>query len=202
MRSLKFVALLLIAASLLALPSCSKKVVSRISEDSVVDLSGRWNDTDSRLVSEKMISDCLGRPWSARHWEREAKKPSVIVGTIRNESSEHIAVKTFVGDIETALINSGQVEMVGSAEEREDLRDERADQQRYSSEETMKSWGREHGADYMLGGLISTITDEEKGKKVIFYQIDLNLIHIETNEKVWQGQEKIKKFIGRKKVSM
>jgi hypothetical protein len=29
----------------------------------------------------------------------------------------------------------------------------------------------------------------------VFYQIDLNLIDLERNTKVWQGQKKIKKYI-------
>lgn len=175
--------------------------VQRIPEDAVLDLSGRWNDTDSQLVSEEMIQDCLNRPWVTQHVERARRNPIVIVGIVRNESEEHIAINTFIGDIERALINSARVEMVASAEERQQVRDERDDQQRNASDETMKRWGQEHGADYLMGGVISSITDAAKGETVIFYQVDLNLIHIETNQKVWQGQKKIKKYIGRKKVS-
>ena len=186
----------------LALPTaCAHKQVSRISADSTTDLSGRWNDTDSRLVSEEMIRDCIASPWTERHALQAGKKPAVIVGTIRNKSSEHIAVGTFTGDIERALINSDKVTMVASAEEREEVRGEREEQQEFASEETMKRWGREHGADYMLGGVIQTITDQEGGETVVFYQVDLNLVHIESNEKVWQGQQKIKKYIGRRKVN-
>ena len=29
----------------------------------VKDISGKWNDTDSRLVAEEMIRDCTARPW-------------------------------------------------------------------------------------------------------------------------------------------
>ena len=52
-------------AGLAFLVGCSSggKKVSRIDSNSVTDLSGSWNDTDSRLVSEEMIKDCLGRPW-------------------------------------------------------------------------------------------------------------------------------------------
>jgi penicillin-binding protein activator len=179
-----------------ALAGCSGgKQVTRIDPGETVDLSGRWNDTDSRLVSEEMISDCMSRPWKAQHVQRAGKNPSIIVGTIRNKSSEHIAVGTFVGDIERSFINSGEAEVVASPEEREQVRDERSDQQQYSSEETMKAWGKEHGADYMLSGVINSIEDQEGGNKVVFYQVDLNLINLETNTKVWQGQKKIKKFI-------
>jgi hypothetical protein len=30
---------------------------------------------------------------------------------------------------------------------------------------------------------------------VIFYQVDMTLIDLERNTKVWQGQQKIKKYI-------
>lgn len=195
-------ALLLSTTLLLAGCASTGKVVSRISPDSVTDLSGRWNDTDSRLVSEEMIRDCLGQSWTMDHVEKVGKKPVVIVGVIQNKSSEHIAVGTFVGDIERALINSGKVQMVANPEEREQVRDERSDQQNNASEETAKRWGIEKGADYMMGGVINTITDEEKGSTVTYYQVDLNLIHLEDNSKVWLGQKKIKKFIGRRKVNL
>jgi hypothetical protein len=181
--------------------SCAPKKVERIPEDSVTDLSGYWNDTDSRLVAEEMIGDCLTGPWKPRHWEKAKEKPVVIVGIVRNKTDEHIAVETFIGDIERAMINSGEVTVVASAEEREGIRDEREDQQRYSSEESVKQWGREVGADYMLGGLISSITDEIKGERVVFYQVDLTLYDLETNEKAWTGQKKIKKYIRRARMS-
>jgi PBP1b-binding outer membrane lipoprotein LpoB len=164
----------------------------------VTDLSGRWNDTDSRLVSEEMIGDCLTSPWK-QEWHARRATPTVIVGTIRNRSSEHIAVGTFIGDVERAFINSGEVRSVASTEEREQVRAEREDQQQHASEETVKQWGREHGADYILSGTINSITDQEKGEKVVFYQVDLTLIDLEENTKVWQGQKKIKKYIGRGK---
>ncbi len=201
MNAFKSMAVMLMCFTVFACAGCSHKVVSRISSDSVTDLSGRWNDTDSRLVSEEMISDCLSRPWKVQHWETAKKKPVVIVGVIRNKTTEHIAIDTFIGDIEKSFINTGEVAVVASAEEREQIREERADQQTYSSEESVNQWGKEKGADYLLGGVISSITDEEKGEKVVYYQIDLNLINLEDNSKVWLGQKKIKKYIGKNKVS-
>lgn len=194
----KYAQALLLVAMVVGVAGCSGgKQVTRIDPDETVDLSGRWNDTDSRLVSETMIADCMSRPWKANHIDKNGKRPTIIVGQIRNKSTEHIAVGTFVGDIERAFINSGDAEMVASAEEREEIRGERADQQQYSSEETVKQWGKEHGADYMLSGVINSIEDSEDGKAIVFYQVDMTLIDLESNAKVWQGQKKIKKFIGR-----
>ena len=190
-------------ALLIILTGCgAKKTVERIEVETAIDLSGRWNDTDSRQVSEAMIADCLNHVWLTQHSTRsEGKKPIVIVGAIRNRSTEHIAIPTFVSDIERAFINSGLVSVVASAVERGELRDEKGDQSRFASVETVKEMGKEQGADYMMTGQINTIEDREGGKQVTFYQTDLTLTNIETNEKVWLGQKKIKKFIERKRAA-
>lgn len=180
----------------LAAPGCAKKEVTRVPVDTTVDLSGRWNDVDSREVSEAMIQDAFNRPWIT-NWMQESggKKPTVIVGVVRNQTSEHIPVGTFVGDIERAMVNSGEVNVVATAAEREDLRSERQDQWHNATEETAKMMGRELGADFMLSGTIESIIDSEDGRKVRFYQIDLTLLNIESNQKVWIGQHKIKKVV-------
>ncbi|HEX9641514.1 MAG TPA: penicillin-binding protein activator LpoB [Candidatus Krumholzibacteria bacterium] len=177
---------------------CSGKTVTRLESETVVDISGRWNDTDSRMVSEQMVGDILGARWLVSYSQANAgERPTVIVGTVRNRSSEHIATETFTKDIERSFVDSGSVRLVASSEEREDLRDERADQQDFSSPETVKRFGLENGADYMLMGTINSITDSEDGKSVVFYQVDLELTNIQTNEKVWLDQKEIKKYIGR-----
>jgi uncharacterized protein (TIGR02722 family) len=200
-RAMKALAVIGVCLCLACGLSCQKKVVTRIDTDEVTDLSGRWNDTDSRMVSETMVKDCLNHPWLSQHMLDASKNPVVIVGIVRNKSSEHINVTTFISDIERAYINSGLVDVVASAVERTELRDEKADQSRYADEETVKEFGEELGADYMLNGYISTIIDQEKKTKVVYYQVDLTLTDIETNRKVWIGQEKIKKLVEHKRMS-
>lgn len=190
----------LVAVSLtgmVGLTGCSKKVVTRIDPNETVDLSGRWNDTDSRLVSEEMIYDSLNSPWLDRHQQGRGGQPTIIAGSIRNKSLEHIAVGTFLRDIERALVNSGEVQVVASAEERGEIRSEREDQRLNATPETLKRMGQEVGADYMLIGEINQINDREGKEEIRFYQVDLTLVDIESNVKVWLGQKKHKKYIGR-----
>jgi hypothetical protein len=182
-------------ASLTVLNACKSRKVERIDPTQQTDLSGRWNDTDSRLVSNEMISDCMAKPWRTDFTTAKGKKPVVIVGTVRNKTTEHIESETFIKDIEKAFINSGLVSVVQAGEARKELRDERNDQQTFSSETTKKKWGLEKGADFMLNGVITSIVDEYGKNKVVYYQIDLELTNLETNEKVWIGDKKIKKAI-------
>lgn len=181
--------------TLVSLSACTTRKVERIDPSQQTDLSGRWNDTDSRLVSNEMISDCMSRPWRTDFVAAKGKKPTIIVGQIRNKTTEHIEPETFIKDIEKAFINSGLVSVVQAGDARKELRDERNDQQTFASDDTRKKWGLEKGADFMLNGVISSIVDEYGKQKVIFYQVDLELTNLETNEKVWIGDKKIKKAI-------
>jgi len=174
--------------------SCSRKV-TRINPDEQVDLSGRWNDTDSKLVAEQMIYDVTNRPWHNDFSLTRDRKPVVIVGYIQNKSTEHIEAETFIKDIEREFINSGFVKVVSNAEFREKLREERADQGEFASPETQSKWGRELGADFMMFGVITAQTDSYKKEKVVNYKVNLELTNIETNEKVWIGDKEIKKYI-------
>ncbi len=180
----------------LLLAACGPSVrVSRVNPDSVTDLSGYWNDTDSRLVAEKMISDLQTSPWVDKFEQDNNRKPVVIVGRITNRSYEHIDVETFVKNLEAALVNGGIVKFVASSKERGQIRAERKDQAEHASEDTQKEAGQETGADFMLIGNISSIIDKEGGETVKYYQVDLELDNVTTNEKAWIGEKKIKKIV-------
>jgi len=174
--------------------------VSRLDAEVVVDLSGRWNDIDSQQTAQEMVQDALSRPWSHRFQEKTGKAPVVIVGTIINKSHDHIPTETFTKDLERELTNSGQISFVASSGERGALREERANQQIDSSEETAKGLGREIAADYMLQGVINSFEETVEGKTYKYFQVTLEFVDIEKNLKVWLGDKKIKKLIKQNKL--
>ena len=191
----KLTLLVILSGSMLGLSGCGGHTVARVDAKTVTDLSGNWNDTDSRLVAEEMIQDVLSRGWLTKFNRKKAKAPTVIVGTVRNLSHEHINTRTFIADMERELINSGEVEFVASAADRKEIRSEVKDQDLHASEDTRKAMGNEAGADFMLQGSINSIVDAISGEQARFYQVDLTLIELGTNRKVWVGQKKIKKSI-------
>ncbi len=180
--------------SITLLSSCAHKV-TRVDPNEQIDLSGRWNNTDSRLVSEEMTSRIVNANWRLNHQQSKNKKPVVIVGTVYNKSHEHIEAETFVKDIEREFLKSELVGLVQGGKKREELRAEKADQQTNSSQSTMKKFGLENGADYILTGSINSIVDSQKRTKEVYYQVDLELTNIETNEVVWIGDKKIAKVV-------
>lgn len=183
---------------LLASGACVSKRVTRIEPSAVTDLSGRWNDTDSRLVANQLIEQTLAAGWAKRYTDTHGgEAPTVLVGTFANRTAEHIAVGTFVKDIERALLSTGAARVVASGDERSDLRAERKDQQQYARADTRSRLGQELGARYVLAGELQAIEDVDGRERVVFYQVDASLIDLETNAKVWAGQHKIKKYVER-----
>ncbi|WP_430614218.1 penicillin-binding protein activator LpoB [Flavobacterium sp. JP2137] len=185
----------LLVASGVFISSCGRQV-TRVSTEETIDISGRWNNTDSREVATEMTNKILNDPWIGNHNEdHQGKKPVVIVGMVLNKSHEHIDAETFVKDVERTFIQSQRVRLVQGGKKREELRAEKADQQTNASIATMKKFGMENGADYILQGSINSIVDSHKKKKVVYYQVDLELTNIQTGEVVWIGDKKIAKYV-------
>lgn len=195
MRKILYVSLFI--GILVSFSACApKRQVQRISTDEQIDLSGRWNDSDSRLVAEDLVLQLLHDPWlNSYKSATNGKRPIIIVGLVRNKSHEHIDSETFIKDIERAIVKDGNARLVQAGSKRNELRNERVDQQNYASAETAKDWGLELGADFMLQGTINSIVDVYKREKIVFYQINLELSNLETNEVVWIGEKEIKKYI-------
>lgn len=192
--------LVAIVSVVLALSGCGHETkVTRVDAGVVTDLSGRWNDTDSRMVAEAMVKDALQYPWLGNFEKANQRQPVVVVGTVLNSSHEHISVQTFITDLERELTNSQKVTFVAGKGERDEVRTERKEQAIYAREDTQTAPGKEIGADFMMKGTIATILDEAEGTKAIFYQVDLQMIDLENNAKVWYGQKKIKKVVEKKR---
>ena len=191
---------LVLAVALLGLAGCGAETkVTRVDAGVVTDFSGRWNDTDSRIVAESMVKEALEYPWLGNFSQSKRRQPVVVVGTVLNNSHEHINVQTFVTDLERELTNSQKVTFVAGKNERDEVRTERKEQAMYAREDTQKAPGKEIGADYIMKGTIATILDEADGAKAMFYQVDLQMVDLESNAKVWFGQKKIKKVIEKKR---
>ena len=199
MKKILFLSILTIALILLSSCASQNTQVTRLSNDEVPDLSGRWNANDSRDVSQQMIMSMLSSAWLPNFRSEEDRAPRIILSKIANLSDEHIETGIFMKDIERELTNSGQVKFVSAKNERKEIREERHDQQSYASDETVKALANEAAADFMLMGNIKSLRDVVENQQVITYQVDLELVNIETNEKVWLETLPKNKMIYRKK---
>ncbi|HEU5146666.1 MAG TPA: penicillin-binding protein activator LpoB [Chryseosolibacter sp.] len=179
----------------LILAACQTRQVTRLDPSTEIDLSGRWNDTDSRKVADQMIYDLFDSDAFKNYAKTKTGKPVIVVGDIRNKTAEHIDADNFVKKFEVVIHNAGAAELVESSEFRDQLRVERLEQQEFADPATVKKMGKETGADLMLFGEITSETDTYNNKRVVNYITTLFLTDIETNKRIWYGQNEIKKFV-------
>ncbi len=191
--SLHIICNILILFTLLS--GCSPVTVNRASEDETIDISGNWNDTDSRLVSEHMIKDLMSHGCLKEFRFKHERNPVISIGKILNKTTEHIATQTFTNDMELALIQSGRVELTASGKARTEARKEREDYETHNLHPAGTRITTETKADFILRGAIHSIEDQLTDTKVVTYQVDLELLALANNEKVWISQKKIKKVI-------
>ena len=190
--------LFVFGALLLLLCSCaSGPQVSRVDATTQTDLSGYWNDTDVRIVCDALINDCLNSQRVDQAIKAmRGRTPTVIVGRFKNDSSEHIDTSIISTAMERIIFNSGKMDFVAGGSTRDELRVERQDQLANASENTAASIGNETGADFMLTGTVRSIVDRDGNQTVRTYFVTAELTSIETNQRLWMGQNnEIKKLI-------
>ena len=111
----KFTSLVLL---ILVASACARSV-TRVSPDTQIDLSGRWNDSDSRLVANKMVEEFLNSGRYKEYAAQSGTTPAIIVGYVSNKTSEHIDADNFIKKFEVEIFNSGEADVVESPEFRE-----------------------------------------------------------------------------------
>ncbi len=161
-------------------------------------ITGRWNDSDARAAADELIPQCLGSAWLPEYRGQHGEtRPRIVIGAIENNTNEHINKDVFMNQMQRVLINSGIVRFVADPEVRGALMDEvqfQKDMAKGGGVAPAVEQGVS-GADFMLMGTISSIVDQEGGKAIVFYQVDLTLTDLRNWEKVWMGQVQRKHLV-------
>jgi len=190
---------LLAAAALAACQRDRNWRVDRVDPEETIDLDYRFDDEDARATYRKMVEDCLARPWIDRFTATHAgQAPFIVLGTVRNQTQDYIDTENFTTQIQEELINSGRVRVKAQKQLRDELRDERLDTQ-YNDPATLKAVAREINADFIMLGRIGDIKERSADGRTLvsYYQINMELIDLETGEKVWIDTKEIKKLATR-----
>lgn len=153
----------------------------------------RWSETDARKTAEALVESVLNRAWLSEHQAKFQQRPVVVVDDVQNRTDEHIDTRALTDAIQDELINSGRVRFV-SKERRQAILDEVKYQSSGAvAEESRRKLGRQIGADFMMAGAISSSVHSQGSLKTVTYQVNLQLIDLETAEIVWSDRNLIKK---------
>jgi len=182
----KLIIMIMVVMVAVVITSCSSRPkVTRIDAQTQIDLSGFWNDTDVRIVCEALIRDFLYSPRAAQAIADIGRRPVVLVGSFRNESSEHIDTGIISTTMETVIFNTGRLDFVAGGAAREELRAERQGE-----------IASELGADFMMFGTVRSIVDRAGRHSVRTYFVSAEMTHLETGQRMWMAtNDEIKKTV-------
>ncbi|MEZ4743738.1 MAG: penicillin-binding protein activator LpoB [Bdellovibrionota bacterium] len=183
--------------SLLTLGSaCTKSFEGEYSDPSAVEIvDDRWNESDARKSAEVLIKSMLVKPWLKNFKSRhDGQRPVLIIDDVENRTDEHLDIKALMEAIRDELINSGKIRFV-NASRRQKILDEIKYQQESGrvSSSSAKKKGRQTGADFLLGGAISSSVHSMDELKTVTYQVNLILTNLESAEIEWSQKHSIKK---------
>lgn len=201
------VMLVTVALSATATIGCGpKRTVTRTEAGSSqgADLSGYWNDLDATIVAKAMIQQCLGSPWASRFQEENGGERPVVklMGVKKRTDDRNVNEEFFAKQLERQLLNSGRVRVVAAWGQDNVNVAEKARQAVHASDETAKSQGNETGADFTLQTIVNSQNETDgQGQSVRAYLVNMELVNVETNEKVWIGEKQIRKVVNQAKTS-
>ena len=155
----------------------------------VILLDDKFGENDMQLISNQLV-DSLAK---SEKIAKLAQSPVVMVGRVRNRTSEHIDVKSITDKIRTALIKSGKFRFADK-EAREELAEEYEYQGgKFVDKKTAKGAGKQIGVDFLITGDVASNVQEVGNDKVVYYKTTLNLINLETNIIEWSDEKEIRK---------
>ena len=181
-----------LALGALAIGGCGTEV-TRLSSDTVVDLSGRWNDTDTSKIVKDIVKQATEAEWATKFSEKHNNRnPIIVIGKfIPRVPGEEINGSLITDKLVEAFVNSNKIDVLGDAEETRKILEDQA-----TGAERPKEMGKEAAADFVLNGKIGAQNDQDGRKAVKFYVADFTVTDIQTRRIVWKAScEPIKKGV-------
>lgn len=182
---------------------CGSRSVDVVDSHTDLHLSGNWSDADSRAVAEQVGQRLAEAPWIADFVAEHGRAPVLRVGrvVVRTRALDDLVDPTIVtNDLTRALIASGKVRVVADRAETAVQGRERQDLADHAAQPVAQRAGL--AADVILGGTLLTQDDRvlDRGltgtyRQVKFYQFDLVVTALGSNEVLWRDSVERKKTI-------
>ncbi|ACG73041.1 membrane lipoprotein lipid attachment site [Anaeromyxobacter sp. K] len=181
---------LLAAAALVA--ACGPRAFTRgaYEDPNTIELlSDQFNENDLQLIARKMTGSLLGAPAV----QGLPGRPVLVVGRVRNKTSEHIDTESLADKVRVELQRSGRFAFADAAAREQIAAEYDYQQSGMVAKETAKGPGAQVGADYVLTGQIASIVQEVGADKVVYYKMTMQLTDLRTGLITWTDEKELRK---------
>lgn len=151
-------------------------------------LDDRFSENDMQLIAKKMIQSMAGSDIVGSNGA-----PVVMVGKMRNRTSEHIDMTMLSDKVRTQLIQSGRFRFADALNRRDIAEEYEYQQSGYVDPEQAKGPGSQTGAEYLLTGTLTANVQQAGRNKLIYYKANFQLTNLLTSEIAWTDEKEIRK---------
>lgn len=163
-------------------------------------LSDRFNENDLQLIAKKMAESLASNPRFNQPPPAGQGLPIVLVGKLRNSTSEHIDMRSLADKIQTALAQTGRFALVDQAA-RQDIAEEYEYQQSgYVDPNAAKGPGQQVSVDFLMTGDLASIIQEVGNDKLVYYKMTAKLNNVKTGLIEWTDEKQIRKKFEKRSV--
>ncbi len=173
--------------------SCATTVRHGIQNDETVTGSD-WSAKDLKEVADYMVNSITRSANSPGSILRRGKPRWILAKDLRNETDEHVNTRTIMEKIRTRLINDGIAGFVDDQALNDILNQLKFQQSGLFDDKTVAQVGKLVGAQYVLRGTVSSIRKRTDRTDIIYYNITLQAVGIETGEIIWTDEKEVQRL--------
>jgi uncharacterized protein (TIGR02722 family) len=156
--------------------------------NAVALLDDRFSENDMQLIAKKMIQSMAGSNISGRNGT-----PVVMIGKMRNRTSEHIDMTMLSNKVRTQLIQNGRFRFADVVNRRDIAEEYEYQQSGYVDPDQASGPGNQTGAEYLLTGTLTANVQQVGKDKLIYYKATFQLTNLLTSEIAWTDEKEIRK---------
>ena len=158
-------------------------------------LDDRFNENDMQLIAKKVVNSIIKAPLNR-------PEPAIMLGKMRNRTTEHIDMVALSDKIKTALIQSGKVRFADVTNRKDIAIEYDYQQSGYVDPAQAKAPGKQTGSDLILTGTLSANVQEVGKDKLIYYKATFQLTDLLTSEIIWTDEKEIRKAYKKRSIGL
>ena len=161
-------------------------------------LDDRFSENDMQLIAKKMVASLL----ESGAVTGDSGPPVVMVGKMRNRTTEHIDMVSLSDKVRTALIQTGRFRFVDAANRRDIAEEYEYHQSGYVDPQQAKTPGHQTGPDYLLSGTLTSNVQQVGKDKLVYYKANFKFTDLLTSEIVWTDEKEIRKAYKKRTIGL
>ncbi len=161
-------------------------------------LDDRFSENDMQLIARTVVGSLTTSPAIAGG----RGTPAILVGRMRNRTTEHIDMQSLSDKVRTALVQSGKFRFVDGANRTEIAEEYEYQQSGYVVPSQAKGAGHQTSADYILTGTLTSNVQEVGKDKLVYYKATFQLTGLLTSEIVWTEEREIRKAYKKRSIGL